>query len=264
MSETETTQSERQTGPSARVRIGIGAAVVLVVAALVCSVLVTALSPVGATTLLAPATGGSSPGSVAAAAPDARGRPTEAAGAPSESPPESPSEAGSPADAGAGPAPGVTAATGAAVLVHVLGSVRAPGVYRLAEGSRVFDALGLAGGFADGADQSSVNLARPLTDGEQLRVLALGEAPPIGAAAGLPAAGASAGSGAAPPAGAKVNLNAATALDLDALPRIGPAMAARIVSWRETNGPFSAVDDLLQVTGIGDKTLEGLRDLVTV
>ncbi|MGA1838347.1 ComEA family DNA-binding protein [Herbiconiux sp. 11R-BC] len=264
MSETESTQSELQPGPSARVRIGIGAAVVLVVAALVCSVLVTALSPVGATTLLAPAAGGSSPGSVAAAAPDARGGPTDTAGASSGAPVGSPSGSGSPADPGAGPAPGAAAATAAAVLVHVLGAVRAPGVYRLAEGSRVFDALGLAGGFADGADQSSVNLARPLTDGEQLRVLALGEAPAVAVAAGPPAAGSGAGSGAATPAGAKVNLNAATALDLDALPRIGPAMAARIVGWRETNGPFSSVDDLLQVTGIGDKTLEGLRDLVTV
>jgi competence protein ComEA len=160
------------------------------------------------------------------------------------------------------------------LLVHVLGAVASPGVYELDEGARVVDAVAAAGGFGEQADQGSVNLARPLVDGEQLRVLAMGEVPPAsagGAGSGTGASSAGAGGGggtgeggAAAASGGKVNLNAATELDLDALPRIGPAMAARIIAWRTENGPFTAVDDLLQVTGIGDKTFEGLRDLVTV
>lgn len=249
-------------GPSARVRIGVGAAIVLVVVALVCSVLITALSPVGATTLV---TGGATPPGASAAGPtSAEGvHSTDAAVALST---PAATDSGS-SENGAGGAE----QSGAIILVHLLGAVAHPGVYELAEGSRVVDAVGLAGGFTETAEQASVNLARPLADGEQVRVLSVGEAPPAGSAgsgaAGASAAGAGGAGGvsAGPPAlGAKIDLNAATELDLDALPRIGPAMAARIVGWRTENGRFGSVDDLLQVTGIGEKTLEGLRDLVTV
>ncbi|MCS5720296.1 ComEA family DNA-binding protein [Herbiconiux sp. CPCC 205763] len=238
-----------EAGPSVRVRVGIGAAIVLVVVGLVCSVLITALSPVGVTTTFG-SDGESAAGSQADGAAAASAIPT-------------PSERDGPPDRDAD-------GTGAVLLVHVLGAVASPGVYELDEGARVVDAVAAAGGLADQADQASVNLARPLVDGEQVRVLAVGEVPPpngsgeAGAGSGAAGGGAAGGAGASGAAGAKVNLNAATELELDGLPRIGPAMAARIIAWRTENGPFTSVDDLLQVTGIGDKTFEGLRDLVTV
>lgn len=154
--------------------------------------------------------------------------------------------------------------------MHVLGAVAAPGVYELGAGSRVVDGVAAAGGFAPAADSASVNLARPLVDGEQLRVLAVGEAPPPALPGGPPGSavapgGASAPGGAAPGGAAPlVNLNTATEIDLDTLPRIGPAMATRIVAYRDANGPFASLDDLLQIPGIGDKTLESLRPLLTL
>lgn len=141
---------------------------------------------------------------------------------------------------------------GGEVTVHVAGAVTAPGVYVLDAGARVLDAVAAAGGFAPAADPGSVNLARPLADGEQLVVLEQGAAP---AAPGAEAV--------ADPHG-KVNLNAADVTALDTLPRIGPALAARIIDWRETNGPFTSVEDLLAVPGIGEKMLEGIRDLVVL
>jgi competence protein ComEA len=143
------------------------------------------------------------------------------------------------------------AVTGSKLFVHVSGAVRVPGLYRLDDGARVVDAIAAAGGFTDGAAQDAVNLARPLTDGEQLIVPVAGAEPSSTGAAGAPGDG-------------RVNLNTADADALDALPRIGPALAARIVAWREQNGRFTSVDDLLAVPGIGDKMLESLRDLVTV
>ena len=145
---------------------------------------------------------------------------------------------------------GPDAAASASVFVHVSGSVVAPGLYVLGEGSRVVDAVAAAGGFAPGADEAAVNLARPLSDGEQLLVPAVGAAPAVGA----PAA----------PGDGRVNLNTADAAQLDTLPRIGPAMAERIIQWRDANGRFTSVEDILAVPGIGDKMLETLRDLVTV
>ena len=143
------------------------------------------------------------------------------------------------------------AAVSASVFVHVSGSVATPGLYVLKEGARVVDAVAAAGGFAPGADETAVNLARPLSDGEQLLV------PVMGAAAEEAGAPAPAGDG-------RVNLNTADAAQLDTLPRIGPAMAERIIQWRDENGRFTSVEDLLAVPGIGDKMLETLRDLVTV
>lgn len=144
-----------------------------------------------------------------------------------------------------------TEATGAVVYVHVLGEVERPGVYQLRDGDRVVDAIAAAGGFTGAADQQGVNLARFLSDGEQILV------PPPGA---VPTGGPAPGE----PAGGKINLNTASGAELETLPRVGPAMAERIIAWRDENGPFTSVDDLLGVTGIGDKTFEALRDLVTV
>lgn len=155
-------------------------------------------------------------------------------------------------------APSTTAAE--VIVVHVVGAVREPGIVELPPGSRVVDAIAAARGPTDEAALAGVNLARELVDGEQLLVptaqqVAEGTVPGgSGAAAGT---GAGAGTG-------QVNLNSADAALLDSLPGIGPAIAARIIAWRDENGPFRSVDELLAVSGIGEKTLEGFRDLVTV
>ncbi|RLK49521.1 ComEA family DNA-binding protein [Microbacterium telephonicum] len=142
------------------------------------------------------------------------------------------------------------------LYVHVAGAVMRPGLYRLAAGARVVDGVAAAGGLAPDADAAAINLARTLDDGEQLLVPRVGEAPP-------PASGTAAG-GAGAAAGGKIDLNTADAAALETLPRIGPALAERILQWREDNGRFTSVDDLLSVPGIGDKLLAGLRDLVRV
>ena len=139
-----------------------------------------------------------------------------------------------------------TPAPSGSIYVHVLGAVLSPGLYELREGDRVVDAIAVAGGFAEGADETQLNLARQVSDGEQLVVPLLGEAVAPGEQSG------------------KVNLNTADLEQLETLPRVGPALAQRILDWREANGRFSAIEDLMSVTGIGDKTFEGMRELVTV
>lgn len=141
---------------------------------------------------------------------------------------------------------------GAGVYVHVAGAVREAGLYRLDAGDRVADAIARAGGFAEDAQRDGVNLARPVADGEQIVV-------PV---AGAEAAAPTASTGGA--TSALLDLNTATREQLDELPRVGPAMADRILEWRQANGRFTSVDDLLSVPGIGDKMLEGLRTLVRV
>jgi len=138
----------------------------------------------------------------------------------------------------------------AAVFVHILGAVNRPGLYELREGDRAVDAVAAAGGFTPDADQAALNLARLVADGEQLVIPVAGAGPP----AGVPP----------PVADDRVNLNTADLAALETLPRVGPELAQRIVDWRDTNGPFHSVDDLGQVSGIGEKTLEGLRERVTV
>jgi len=151
-----------------------------------------------------------------------------------------------------------TVAPGAAIYVHVLGEVASPGLYLLAPRARLVDALAAAGGTLDTADLQAVNLARPLSDGEQIVV------PEIGAS---PAPGKSGAGGAgtdAADADGQVNLNTADRAALETLPRIGPALAERIIDWREENGRFRSVDDLLAVPGIGEKLLAGVREKVRV
>jgi competence protein ComEA len=147
-------------------------------------------------------------------------------------------------------APGVEAR--GPVVVHVVGAVRHPGVYRLPAGSRTRDAVRRAGGPRARADLGSVNLATLLADGEQVRVPQ--RAPP-GAAAARP--------GASAPA-AIVHLNSASADDLDALDGIGPALAERIVAYREAHGGFRSVDELDEVSGIGPVRLEALRPRIAL
>jgi competence protein ComEA len=138
---------------------------------------------------------------------------------------------------------------GTSVVVHVAGAVAEPGLVTLPSGSRVGDALAAVGGAQLDADLDAVNLARVLVDGEQVLV------PGPGQAVAVPPE--TAGGGA-------LNLNSATAEQLDGLPGVGEVLAGRIVAWREENGPFAGVDDLGDVAGIGPKVLDGLRDLVTV
>ncbi|MET0714632.1 MAG: ComEA family DNA-binding protein [Mycetocola sp.] len=146
---------------------------------------------------------------------------------------------------------GIDEAGGTALYVHILGAVASPGVYQFRDGERVVDAIAAAGGFTPEADQKTVNLARFLSDGEQIVVSVQGVEPPPSEP------------GAAAPGG-KVNINTASSAELDTLPRVGPAMAERIIAWRDANGRFRSVDDLLNVPGIGDKTFESLKDLVSV
>lgn len=147
------------------------------------------------------------------------------------------------------------------IVVHVVGAVREPGVIELPLGSRVVDAIAAARGPTDDAALAGVNLARELVDGEQLLVPTAEQL-----AAGTVPSNSGAAPGAAPGslAGGLVNLNSADATELDSLPGIGPAIAARIIAWRDEYGPFRSVDELLAVSGIGEKTLDGFRDLVTV
>jgi len=189
--------------PRPRLRIAVGAAILLVLVGLGATVVASMLAP--------------------------RGGIVAASGAPLT------------VDADSGTAP---------IVVHVLGAVVAPGVYQLRAGSRVLDAVAAAGGFAEDAARDGVNLAAELSDGQQLVV------PVVGA---VPAAGASGVT-----SGGLVNLNTADESTLETLPRVGPAMAQRIIAFREANGGFRSVQDLLGVSGIGDKTFAALQPLVTV
>lgn len=155
--------------------------------------------------------------------------------------------------------PSTTAGTAATkvVVVHVGGKVRRPGVVRLPAGSRVEDALRAAGGALPGVDSGALNLARQLADGEQVLV-----GVPAGAVGAAAAAGASPGP--APGAGGVVDLNTATVADLDALPGVGPVLAQRIVDFRSQHGPYSSVDQLREVSGIGERKFEDLKARVRV
>ena len=187
----------------ARLRVRLGAVVVLALVGLGCAVLVAALGDHGSVSDVA------RPGPTASTAPTAGGQ----------------------------------------IFVHVLGAVEHPGLYQLREGDRAVDAVAAAGGFTEGADQAQLNLARFLVDGEQISVPVIGEVPVAAPGTAV---------------GGKVNINTADGPTLETLPRVGPSMAERIIAWRESNGNFTAIEDLMSVTGIGDKTFEGLKDLVTV
>ena len=148
------------------------------------------------------------------------------------------------------PPPRVVAAatpSAAPLVVDVAGDVRRPGLVRLPPGSRVADAITAAGGLRPGATTDGLNLARKLVDGEQVVV---GGPPPA--------------PGATPSAGTLLDLNAATAEQLDALPGVGPVLAQRIVDWRNTHGRFASIDQLREVSGIGARKFETLRALLTV
>lgn len=155
-------------------------------------------------------------------------------------------------------APEETPVAEADVVVHVAGAVAHPGVYELDAGSRVADAIQVAGGGTGDAALEALNLARILSDGEQVYVptleqVASGSGPPVAAAGGS-----SGGTGSAD----TVNINTASASELENLPGVGPATAQKIVDDREANGPYSAPEDLMRVPGIGEKKFESLREFV--
>jgi competence protein ComEA len=144
------------------------------------------------------------------------------------------------------------------LVVHVAGSVVAPGIHDLTAGARVVDAIEAAGGLTPDADVARINLAARVTDGERVYVLAAGEAAPPVAVGATPAGGSSAG------APGLVDINTADAIALESLPGVGPATSAAILEHRARIGAFTSVDQLLDVPGIGEAKLAAVRDLVTL
>jgi competence protein ComEA len=147
--------------------------------------------------------------------------------------------------------------TPAPIRVYVSGAVQQPAVCELPAGSIVQDAVHAAGGSLPDADLDHINLAVELRDQQQVYVPRQGETNPPPAISG----GGSDGGGTA---GAQVNINTATAAELETLPRIGPTTAQRILEYREANGPFAAIEDIQNVPGIGPATFEGFRGMITV
>jgi competence protein ComEA len=165
--------------------------------------------------------------------------------------------------AGATSSPQLGAAPVTSVLViHVVGAVRRPGLYRLGDGKRVADAVAKAGGATRRADLAALNLAAPLVDGTQILVPGRANVACDGATSGSAIVG-SAAPGQAATAGPKVSLSTATAEQLDTLPGVGPVTAQKILDYRAEHGGFASVDDLDAVPGIGPTRIDELRDLVT-
>jgi competence protein ComEA len=159
------------------------------------------------------------------------------------------------------PSPQLTATpTPSPLRIYVTGAVAHPDVYLLAPGSIVKDAIEAAGGASQDADLVGINLAQELRDQQQLYVPRQGETappPPVtgGEATPSPEAGAP---------GGKININTAGVEELDTLPGIGPTFAQRIIEYRENNGPFESIEDIVLVSGIGDATFAKIKDLITI
>lgn len=147
---------------------------------------------------------------------------------------------------------------GGVVVVYVSGGVNKPGVYKLAQGSRIVDAVNMAGGFAPGAEAAKINLALLLKDEMQVNV-------PCTAGAGVTGS-ATAGAAAASTntTNDKINVNTASAADFDKLPGIGPALAERIVQYRAANGMFGDITDIKKVPGIGEAKYNQFKDKITL
>ena len=171
-----------------------------------------------------------------------------------------PSGFGSPATTRGTGGPGGLPSGPQHLLVHVVGQVKRPGVVLLRPGARVRDAVAKAGGTLPGADLAAVNLARVVVDGEQVRV------PRPGEAVSAPDVASSGSDGAGTPGGAGglVNLNTASESALEELPGVGPVLAQRIIDWRTEHGRFTSVDELAEVSGIGEKMFAQLQGKVTV
>ena len=161
--------------------------------------------------------------------------------------------------AGAASPPLTSGAQPGSILVHVDGAVRRPGLYSLPQGARVADGVEAAGGPKRQADLTAVNLAEVLVDGQKVEIPKKGDATPE---APLPVSSPAPSAGASPTA--TVNVNTADQATLETLPEVGPVTAAAIIEYRDRSGPFSSVDQLLEVSGIGPATLEAMRPFVTV
>ncbi|GAA2831960.1 competence protein ComEA [Leucobacter komagatae] len=164
--------------------------------------------------------------------------------------------------AGAWPEDPARGAAETKIFVHVVGEVERPGVVELQAGDRVLDAITAAGGATPRAELSAVNLARAVTDGEQIVVLDAEAAAQLPTESAQGNASVPSGGGPGGSAGGGINVNSASVDQLTELPGIGPALGQRIVDWREANGPFTSVEQLTEVSGIGAKTLERFRDRV--
>ena len=175
--------------------------------------------------------------------------------APASPPPATPAVAASPSAA-------------ADVVVYVCGAVKSPGVVRVPAGARVADALALAGGPVAKAELDGVNLAAKVVDGQQIMVperaatVAAGSSAGTGSSAASGSSAAAGGSAATP--GAPININTATLEELDALSGVGPATAQKIIDFRTANGPFKTIDDIKNVSGIGDAKFAAMKDSITV
>jgi len=139
------------------------------------------------------------------------------------------------------------------VTVYVCGAVRSPGVVRLPAGARVCDAIELAGGATAAAELAAVNLAAKVVDGQQIVVPERGAAPAVAT-----------GDASAPASGGLVNINTASIAELEELQGVGPATAAAIVDYRTEHGPFTAIEGIMDVPGIGDAKFAAMKDSITV
>ncbi len=143
------------------------------------------------------------------------------------------------------------------IIVQISGAVPRPGVYALAQGSRVQDAISAAGGFLADADKTTINLARALEDGEQLDIpYTAGSSPVIATEAPIATEDLSSAE--------LININTASQSELESLPGIGPTTARKIIEYRDQNGPFINAEDIINVSGIGPGTYERIKDLITV
>ncbi|MBT9130789.1 MAG: ComE operon protein 1 [candidate division WS2 bacterium] len=145
--------------------------------------------------------------------------------------------------------PPTTPAEPVEIVVSLAGAVNNPGVYTLKAGDRLYQVIELAGGFTEEAATENVNLARLLIDEDHIYI------PKKGEVTDNPSS---------PTTGGKININTATQVSLETLPGIGPALASRIISYRQTNGPFKTIEEIKEVSGIGDKRFEDIKDLITV
>jgi competence protein ComEA len=157
------------------------------------------------------------------------------------------------------PVSAAASATPESIVIDVAGRVMHPGIYRLSPGARVYDALEAAGGPRRGVSTVSLNLAAPLQDGQQIVVGASGVSPPVALPVATPGS-----SGGSSPSGAPVDINTSTLEQLETLPGVGPVLGQNILDYRAANGPFTTVDQLAEVSGIGDVRLAELRPLVSL
>ncbi len=156
------------------------------------------------------------------------------------------------------------------VAVHVVGAVPRPGLYEFAEGARVQDAIDASGGLLTSANVDAINLAALLVDGEQLTIpYKEGEEPVVGAdttssGPDLPNSNSTGSDSSGSENADLININTASLEELDSLPGVGPTTAQRIIDYRNTNGPFTTIDEIMDVSGIGPATYDEIKDLITV